>query len=274
MSNEIVKSPMQELATKLNGTVAMVIGQRNVQGFERAYIVANAIGELKSALTTEYMKPIMQLQGNRLGFKTDKDRNADGSKGNGYPEETVKNCLIEATLFGLETTGNQWNIIGGNMYATKEGIKHLLDNWQGLWYNPSFGLIKEDLPNYSAAVICNVPVTLDWKLEGVTSQHQMTIQIKANKGMSIDAVIGKATRKATKWLYDKISGTPIPEGEVELTKYEDVTSANAITLEEVEAAFKDKKENIPANYLKGFETIIFTKETQSYKKTLDYLNTL
>ncbi|MFK5282891.1 hypothetical protein ACI3PL_25325, partial [Lacticaseibacillus paracasei] len=71
----------------------------------------------------------MALQGNRLGFKTDKD------KSGGYPESVVKNCLIEAVLLGIQPTGNQFNIIAGNMYPTKEGCGYLLNNFKGLSYN-------------------------------------------------------------------------------------------------------------------------------------------
>jgi hypothetical protein len=68
------------VAQKLNETVISVISADGMQGFEKAFLIAQATADLKAALTPEYMKPIMQLQGNRLGFKTDKDE--DG----GYPE--------------------------------------------------------------------------------------------------------------------------------------------------------------------------------------------
>jgi hypothetical protein len=265
MSNQLAKSPQLQIAAKLNDTVANVIGQRNLIGFEKAYIVANAISELKAVLTPEYMKPIMELQNNRLGFKTDKI----------YPEDVVKNCLIEAVLFGIETTGNQFNIIGGNFYATKEGLKKLLDEWVGLKYDISFGKINENIPNWTNSVMCNVPVNIDWSLNGVSAKHSMVIQVNANKGNGIDAVIGKATRKASKWLFDKISGTPIPEGEVEFSNFETIsTEKKEVTFEEVQTAFDEKKDKIPSNYVKALQTILDNKETQSYKKTIDYLNTL
>src|SRR5690606_34273734 len=100
----------------------------HLQGFERAYLVATAIGQLKELLTPEYMAPIMQLQGNKLGFLSNKDKTG------GYPEPIVKNALIEATLMGLEPYGNQWNLIAGNMYPTKEGIGSILNKWNGLDY--------------------------------------------------------------------------------------------------------------------------------------------
>jgi len=277
MSTELATQG-KEMAIKLNAITSKVIGQKNVIGFQKAFVVASAIEELKLALTKEYMAPIMQLQGNRLGFKTDKDKKQDGTKGDGYPESIVKDCLVEATLYGLETTGNQWNIIGGNMYATKEGLKYLLDNWSGLKYDVSFGLIKEDLPNYNAATNVNVPVTLNWKEGEAIGQHQLTIQIRANKGMGIDAVLGKATRKAYKWLYDKISGNPIPEGEATesgFATYETVSSTpKGVSYEDLKELYDLKKDSIPENLVENATRIVENKEAQSYQKLHDYLQKL
>jgi len=199
---ELTISPkLNEVAEKLNSSVLQVIGNENIKGFQRAYIIADAIAVLKETLTKEYMKPIMNLQGNKLGFKTDKD-NAGG-----YPEEIVKNCLIEAVLFGLQPCGNQFNIIAGNMYATKEGCGYLLSKIQGLKYD-----VIPELPRMnekSAAVVMNI----EWTINGVTNNKKMDVPVKVNAYMGTDAVIGKATRKARKWLFDTITGCELPEGD-------------------------------------------------------------
>lgn len=194
--------PMIHIAEKLNNSVASVLGNGALIGFEKAYAVANAINELKSLLSPEYMKPIMELQGNKLGFKTDKDK--DG----GYSETIVKNCLIEAVLFGLQPCGNQFNIIAGNMYATKEGVGFLLSKIEGLSYD-----IVAELPRVkeqSSAIVMKIT----WTLQGFTQTKSIDIPIKVNNFMGTDAIIGKATRKARKWLYDTITGSEVPEGDV------------------------------------------------------------
>lgn len=119
---------------KLNKNVEIALSAQTLAGFEKAYTMATAAGELKKLLNAEYMKPIMELQGNRIGFKTDKDNNG------GYPVETVKNCIIEAVLMGVQPVGNQFNIIAGNCYLTKEGIGYLLKNINGLSYDIVFTL--------------------------------------------------------------------------------------------------------------------------------------
>ncbi len=193
----------EDVIQKLNDNVFSVLGSNNLVGFEKAFLIATAAGELKKLLTPEYMKPIMELQGNKLGFKTDKD-NATG-----YPEAVVKNCLIEAVLMGVQPFGNQFNIIAGNCYITKEGFGYLLSKFPGLHYKiiPQLPRIKEQ----SAAVVMDIT----WTLNGVTQKEQLDIPVKVNNYMGTDAVIGKATRKARAWLYSTITGTEMPEGDVQ-----------------------------------------------------------
>lgn len=200
----------QLLAKKLDTSVANVFTNKQVLGFEKAFMVASAIEELKNLLTPEYMKPIMAMQGNKLGFKTDKDK--DG----GYPEAVVKNCLIEAVLMGLQPTGNQFNIIAGNTYATKEGVGELLKNIEGLSYKTTFELPRISADKTSAAIKCNIT----WELNGIKQKETLEIPVKMNSMMGTDAVIGKATRKARKWLYDDITGSELPEADVEEIQYE------------------------------------------------------
>lgn len=193
---------MPEVAKQLNGVVLSVIGQQNIELFEKAYLTASAIGQLKEALTPEYMKPLMALQGNKLGFRTDKDR--DG----GYPEAVVKNCLIEAVLTGVQPVGNQFNIIAGNFYITKEGCGYLLSKIPGLSYSISHQLPR--IKDQSAAVVMEIR----WTYKGTAGSKDLDIPIKVNSMMGADAVIGKAMRKARFWLYTTITGTELPEGDV------------------------------------------------------------
>ncbi len=252
----VLPEKILQVATKLNNSVLSVIGRDKIVGFEKAYLVSNAIAELKQLLTPEYMKPIMELQGNKLGFKTDKD------SGGGYDEKAVKNCLIEAVLFGLQPTGNQFNIIAGNMYATKEGMGYLLSKIQGLRYD-----IVPELPRINAqsgAVIMNI----EWTLNGVTNSKKIDIPIKVNNYMGADAVLGKATRKARKWLYDTITGSEIPEGDVS----DNVTISLKPSFDDLYALFENKKALLDEKELKDAQRIILNKEETSYIKLQKILN--
>jgi len=202
MSN-LEKITNNKVITQLQESVSSVVLAEQLMGFERAYLVASAAGELKKLLTDEYMKPIMALQGNRLGFKTDKDKTG------GYSLEIVKNCLIEAVLMGVQPCGNQFNIIADNCYLTKEGLGYLLKKIPSLSYDITFELPRVNAAKDGAAITAIV----DWTLNGVKKIKSLEIPVKMNSYMGTDAVIGKAQRKARKWLYDTITGSEIPEGD-------------------------------------------------------------
>ncbi len=247
---------------KLNESVLSVIGSEKLQLFDKAYKVAEAIGQLQILLTPEYMKPIMALQGNRLGFKTDKD------KAGGYPEAVVKNCLIEATLMGLQVTGNQFNIIAGNTYPTKEGMGYLLANFPGLVYTLTTALPRTNADKTSAAVGVNIK----WTLAGKSNNESFEIPIKLDAYTSVDAMIGKATRKGRAWLYSKISGTEVTDGEVEDGEAKVMSSKlNEVVLEDVILAFDMNKQKLSEAELKDANRIIDNLDVNSYPKLLTLL---
>jgi len=215
MSNNQLEIPVEkipDIAGKLNGIVNSVIGNKEIQLFEKAFLTASAIQQLKSALTPEFMAPIMALQGSKLGFKTDRDK--DG----GYPETVVKNCIIEAVLQGFQVVGNQFNIIAGNTYGTKEGYGYLLSQLTGLWYEitPNLPRVKDQ----SAAIVMSIV----WKYNGASGQKDLDIPVKVNSMMGTDAIIGKATRKARHWLYCSLTGSEMPEGDVTDVDFKTVSS--------------------------------------------------
>ena len=224
MSNEIQTILNSPVVQQLNEKVVAVLGSDTMQGFQKAYVVADAIAALKELLKKpEYMKPIMALQGSRLGFKTDKDKTG------GYSEEVVKECLIDAVLSGVQPTGNQFNIIAGNMYITKEGFGYLLGKMQGFEYTITFELPR--IKDGSAAIVA----VIEWQ----GKSKKMDIPIRVNSGMGTDAVIGKATRKARAWLYNSIAGTEFGDGDVTDIAAEVVGSkinAPEKSKEEIEAA--------------------------------------
>jgi len=189
------------IGQKLNSVVSNVLSQKEIEGFQKAYVVSQGIEELRKLLTPEYMKPIMAMQGTKLGFKTDKV----------YDEKQVKECLIEAVFMGLQPYGNEFNIIGGNCYATKEGLGALLKKMKWLQYEiiPQLPRINSD--KTSAAIIMKIV----WSIDGSQQQtRDIEIPVKMNQYMGTDAVIGKATRKARAWLYGKLNDCEIAEGDV------------------------------------------------------------
>ena len=94
--------------------------------FQRSVITAAAMKALEESLGDEVMESyIMPLADSPLGFRTDRDPKTQKDKPP-YSIAQVRACYIEATLKGLQSVGNQWNIIAGRCYVTKEGMSHSL----------------------------------------------------------------------------------------------------------------------------------------------------
>lgn len=204
MSELAITESQSLVSRELNNQILSVLNNK-VEGFEKAFVMSSAIMILKERLTPEFMKPIMFLQGSNLGFKTDKDKG-----GSGYGIEEVKACLIDAVLLGLQPTGNEFNIIAGNMYPTRQGFGSLLEKINGL----SYGIVYSS-PIFSAdKTSANCKCTIKWELNGQKLEQEIEFPIKSNAYATADAILGKAERKARRWLFNKVKGTDIPDGDV------------------------------------------------------------
>ena len=168
--------------------------------FENAIVVANAMVEIRQSLTPELMAPIMALQNTKIGFKCDKN----------YDAETVKNALIEATLRGVRPVGNEFNIIAGQCYITKEGFGRLLREIPGLKFS-----ITPHVPKMKSDKEAESTVTIEWRYNGEQESREMTFAIRVNSGMGADAINGKATRKARAWLYNYLTDMEIGDGDAD-----------------------------------------------------------
>ena len=93
-----------------------------VNEWERDLVQAKALAPLERLLTPDLLQDFMKLQDSPYGFRTD-------SK---YPAEVVRRCLIQAWLAGARVSGNQFNIIAGNCYLTKEFYRAAILDTQGV----------------------------------------------------------------------------------------------------------------------------------------------
>lgn len=170
----------------------------------KIFMLADAVALVANFLTPQRMKSIMMLQGKKIGFKTDKV----------YDENTVMTCIIDAMMTGVLATGNQFNIIAGNMYVTKEGFFHLLKNHKELEdydIEPDATTFKQE--GGIAVLSCLIKYK---KKDENQKQFKRTYRIKndARYG-SYDAVVGKLERKARKDLYEKLTGIEILDGDAD-----------------------------------------------------------
>lgn len=263
--NQLTKTEnkLEILGKELNQNVFKVISSDGLEGFEKAFLIATAAGKLQELLTPEYMKPIMALQNNRLGFKTDKP---DG----GYSESVVKNCLIEAVLTGVQPFGNQFNIIAGNCYITKEGFGYLLSKEKGLDFEIIPTLPRINADSTSAAIVMKI----EWTKGGIKKTRDLDIPVKMNKFMGTDAVIGKATRKARAWLFNTINGIEIADGDVQDLDYKDGVFRGKqaeVTFEQLSALMDEKFALLSKSEFESAKRIIDNKEVDSYQKLFTLL---
>jgi hypothetical protein len=246
---------------KLNQVVVGALVDNKVQLFTKAYAVSQAITELQTMLTTEYMKPIMALQGNTLGFRTDKDKES------GYHESVVKNCVIAAVLRGLQPVGNQFNIIAGRDYTTIEGFGFLLSKVPNLRYK-----IIPKLPNMRDKD-ADIILSVSWSFDGWATQESAEVQypVRVNAGMGADAVIGKATRKARKWLFEQVTGLDYADGDATTDVGYKEVKETLPGVNELKALLEDKKTSLSVDELKGAYRVLNNQETNSYKKLHNFL---
>lgn len=173
-------------------------------------VMSRGMKLIREAMTEKLVKFVfMPMQGSKLGFRTDKDK--DG----GYPWEVVRDAAIEAMMRGLRPIGNEFNIIGGNCYTTKEGIERKLADFPGLTnldLTPGVPTVKD-----SAAL---VPFEATWRLNGKPDELRCLqfppdkdgvvidtrIPVRVNAGQIVDAIIGKARRKMLGKIWERITG--------------------------------------------------------------------
>jgi hypothetical protein len=276
MSN-IVKAEEKFLSISkvIDSEISTVLAS-NVNGFQKAFVMSSAIAIIREQLTDEYMAPIMMLQGSSLGFKTDldtiKEKDEKGKwvtkKGPGYPLEIVRECLIEAIFLGLEVTGNQFNIIGENMYPTREGFGGLLDKMKGLKKNFEYKNIQQP----AGQKVAYVTVSITWQLEGESAKKQIIeFPIKSNEYTSYDALVGKAERKAKRWLTNTIKGTDISDGDVADIPHVEIVEKEANKLETLIDLLAKTKDYLSDKEVTYAKRIIKDTEVASYDKAIEHL---
>lgn len=229
MKNEVVEAkaaPVNAVlsnAERINFEIANVLADKST-GIEKALVVANAMQIIDQCLTPEIMEPIMRLQGSKLGFKTDKDIVRDENnryvKGPGYPLDIVKNCFIEMSIAGLQPVGNQWNIIGGNAYVTKEGGAVLLDC---IPYLQDFSIEHEEVTQSADKKSAVVKTKVSWTIDSEEKTKVLSHTIKSDAYATHDSLTGKADRKCRIWLYNKIKKANIADGDAGDSVIIDVT---------------------------------------------------
>lgn len=162
---------------------------------KRTVALAQGIAEIKSVVK-EFVPLLRELQGTSLGFRTDRDK--DG----GYPAEVLTEVATEAILRGFSWTGNEFNIIAGRFYGTREGYTRKVGQYPGL----TDLVIIPAVPAMTTSG-ATVKMTATYRLNDVPKKFEQTFAIRVNAQMGVDAVIGKARRKCLAAIYGILTGS-------------------------------------------------------------------
>ena len=175
-----------------------------------AFGAVAVIQALNNVLTDKFMtENIMPLMNKSIGFLTDRTGKPgrDGRVQPLYPVDTVRDAFIDAMTHGLLPTGNQFNIIAGRMYPTKEGFSALLSKL-GVKYQISIAIEKATLEGFA-----NLTCSIAYQYKGEKNGYKLGVQVKQDQYSTPDQLKGKAERRAKKNLYEYLTGLDLGDGD-------------------------------------------------------------
>jgi len=217
--------------------------------FLRPVVVAQALNELRKAIDADSLAILRSMENTPLGFRTDR---ADG-----YAEHVLRDCMIQAMLDGLSFAGNQWNIIAGNYYVTKEGWTQKLMRLGATGIVPFASLpddcdVAEGAPNergskkytvkmgaYAECWLAGEKFTSHMRAADGYDTRRMISAYGRDLAEAMSGIAGKAEATALKKLYYLCRGIPEPAEPDEAASV--IESEKLITLTPVEPATDDQQ---------------------------------
>lgn len=221
----------QEFALAMQDAQSLDIVNNLAAAFDAALIV----NKLEAILTDQVMDTVfMPLMNKKIGFKTDRDPSKKDKRTGTYPtpysRDVVRTCIIDGAANGLLPMGNQWNIISGQMYPTKEGYTALLSKMKasmGLVYSFEFDPevnAKSADPSYVA-----IPCRISYKTnrDDLKGWFKYVAMVKSNGETSTtDQLRGKAERKCKKAFFEFLTGLDLGDADADTVEatYTEVSS--------------------------------------------------
>lgn len=186
-------------------------GLTTLNNFTAAFQAVTVVNLLREALSDEVMNQVfMPLQNTKVGFLTDHDpkkKNKNGMPAIPYGVDVVRDAIIDAVTNGLLPSGNQFNIIAGRMYPTKEGYTALLKKI-GCKYFIEKGFDKSQDSRF-AEINCKI----SYEYQGKKNSFNYVAVVKKDDFSSPDQISGKAERRAKKVLYEYLTGCDLGDAD-------------------------------------------------------------
>ena len=203
MTNALVKSD-PKLPTNVEDLDILIDKIRNIddnlRDFQKSLYIASYLEQIHSLIPAETIKLCRNLMNKGIGFKTDRKD---------YDDNTLRDCIVQAMIHKFRVHGNEFNILGGNFYATKEGLERVVNTYPTLKSEPEIEIRGATQSKESK----NWKFVFSYKLEfkdGTEENGQKTLIISGTTGKNnyetpYASVEGKATRKLLNYLYNKLN---------------------------------------------------------------------
>lgn len=205
MSNQLALR--EELANKLAAVQNEVNFVSKNNSLVSSLAAASAMRMLDNVLTDDVIKEYyLPLMNTRAGFSTDRDPNKV-RPGKPVPAPysiaQVRACLKDAILKGVLPTGNQFNIIAGSAYITREGYTYLLGK-MGVKHRiiPSQLADRDGYAVYSCRIEAKTA-------DGERISYTNEVLFKRGQYDSDVLLAGKAYARSVKSLYTYVSGLDV-----------------------------------------------------------------
>lgn len=192
--NSLIKD-VQNLATNLNG-------------FEKSMAYGYYLNEIRNQFTGKALELIKNLMNTGLGFKTDRNPKDPMCKNKEpYSDDIIRDCATQAVMHGLYIHGNEFNILGGNFYATKEGLERIVNQNPNL--ERSVKEIGKGFKQNPENGIWGLSFEYEFKLKDRQEvKDSVVVYVRGKQGnyeIPFDAIMGKARRKLLKTIYNKMT---------------------------------------------------------------------
>lgn len=174
----------------------------------KGLIAGAALAQMRELLTDDVMRSLMPLVGTPLGIRTDRDKDSRG-----YDTSVVRDVVLSGLMKGGRVVGNEMNIIGGNLYLTKEYWERRFRELPGMdsVKPPRLGVprpLKVGDKEY-AAVQCKLEYRYRGKVGRIDCEGDEAILVVWNKGQGIDAIHGKAKKRLFALGFATVTGTHV-----------------------------------------------------------------
>lgn len=204
MNDDILMQRLQEVSHDMQIATESTVSDIS-NGLQILMVRSKIRHTLESLFNNDLVSFISKTnQNTSTGFKTDRK--------DGYDNATVKMCIISAIETGLFPFNNEFNIIKGNFYITKNGFagKMARDSRFGI-VDLQYAGISHDK---SASTVC-IKMHCKWVYNGKPYDKIFEFTLGSDTYTKLDAYIGKSERKAYNKIWTMMTGLTIAEGDVD-----------------------------------------------------------